>query len=243
MDTLRPTMHIAHIEAASRNVKMGQKCVPIFEYGTIFNAHRDERIVMSFLFSGDKEGAKVRNHGQPEEIDFESFVQKVSDVVGLFELEKCEPESELEHPYQTANMLLSGQKIGKIFKLHTKVMQEYDLPATFLAEVDVSRLNLDRIQAQSYSKYQAVRRDISIVVPENFVYAEIKTLLDKLDIEELNSFDMIDIYQDEKLGEQVSLTLRFMIQSFEKTLKDKEINSIMKKIMDTLENDLGFTLR
>ena len=113
----------------------------------------------------------------------------------------------------------------------------------FLAQVDVESLQTERTQAQSYSKYQAVRRDISIVVPENFVYAEIKNLPDKLNIAELNSFDMIDVYQDEELGDQVSLTLRFIIQSFEKTLKDKEISGIMKKIMDTLKNDLGFTLR
>ncbi len=243
MDTLRPTMHIAHIEAASRNMKMGQKTVPLFEYGTIFDAHREERTVLSFLFSGDLEGAKVSNHGQPEEIDFGTFVQKVSDVVGLFELQEAEPDSELEHPYQTASMIVNGVVIGKIFKLHTKVATEHDLPATFLAEIDVQKLQTGRTQAQAYSKYQAVRRDISIVVPQDFVYAEIKGLLNKLDIKELNSFDMIDIYQDEKLGDQVSLTLRFMIQSDEKTLKDKEINAIMKKIMETLEKDLGFTLR
>ena len=81
------------------------------------------------------------------------------------------------------------------------------------------------------------------MVPKDFIYDEIKTLLNKLDIKELSSFDMIDIYSDENLGDHVSLTLRFIIQSDEKTLKDKEITSIMKTIMDTLKNDLGFTLR
>ena len=243
MDTLRPTMHVAHIEAASRNIKMGQKSVPLFEYGTIFDAHRDERTVLSFLYSGDLEGAKLSNHGQPQEIDFESFVQKVSDVIGEFEIKEGEELSGLVHPYQNASVIVNGKVIGSIFKLHTKVMQDYDLPTTYLAEIDVSALEISRAQAQSYSKYQAVRRDISIVVPSNFVYEEIKTLLDKLDIEELNSFDMIDIYSDENLGDDVSLTLRFIIQSAKKTLKDKEISSIMKKIMDTLKDDLGFTLR
>jgi phenylalanyl-tRNA synthetase beta chain len=243
MDTMRPTMHIAHIEAASRNIKMGQKSVPLFEYGTIFDTKREETTVLSFLYSGDMESAKVSNHGQPDVINFELFVQKISDVVGQFELTSCEAENALMHPYQSASIVVDGEVIGKVFKLHTKVMNDYDLPDTFLAEIDVSCLEDIRIQAKSYSKYQAVRRDISIVVPNTFVYEEIKTLLSKLDIPELNSFDMIDIYSVEELGEDVSLTLRFIIQSDEKTLKDKEIARIMKTIMDTLKDDLGFTLR
>ena len=243
MDTLRPTMHLAHIEAASRNIKMGQKSVPLFEYGTIFNEHREEDLVLSFLYSGDIESPSLSNHGQPKEIEFESFVQKVSDVIGAFDLKKLDVCSDIMHPYQSAAVMVDNREIGTIFKLHTKVMQDYDLPATFLAEIKVDELTISRAQAASYSKYQAVRRDISIVVPEDFVYDEIKTLLNKLDIKELNSFDMIDIYSDENLGDHVSLTLRFIIQSDEKTLKDKEITSIMKKIMDTLKNDLGFTLR
>lgn len=243
MDTLRPTMHVAHIEAASRNIKMGQKSVPLFEYGTIFDNHRDETTVLSFLYSGDSEGANVFNHGQPKEIDFGTFVQRISDVIGAFEIQEGEATTALMHPYQTANIIINGKAIGSIFKLHTKVMQDYDLPTTFLAQIDVAALQTGRIQAQSYSKYQAVRRDISIVVPSDFVYEEIKTLLSKLDIKELNSFDMIDIYSDEELGDNVSLTLRFIIQSDKKTLKDKEISAIMKTIMDRLKDDLGFTLR
>ena len=243
MDTLRPTMHIAHIEAAGQNMNLGQKRVPLFEYGTIFGAHREESTVLSFIYSGVYESESVTNQGKPPMIDLEKFTQKVADVIGDFTLAPCEPSSELMHPYQSALVMVDDQSIGTIFKLHPKVGQEYDLPDTFLAQIEVDKLSVTRKQAKAYSKYQSVQRDISVVAPKNFMWASIQRTVEKLQISTLTGLELIDIYEDEKLEDQASITLRFTIQSLEKTLKDKEINSVMKSIIDTLEKKLGFKLR
>ena len=63
-------------------------------------------------------------------------------------------------------------------------------------------------------------------------------IIDSLSIKELINFYPIDIYD---LGENNSLTIRFVIQS-EKTLTDEEINAIIEKILKAL-NDKGIELR
>lgn len=243
MDTLRPTMHIAHIESASKNVNLGQKRVPLFEYGPIFDQHRNEKMVLSLLYSGEQEPAGLSNHGKARLIDFENFVQKVADVIGDFELKAMEPRSDLMHPYQTAALIVAGKEVGHLFKLHAKIALMYDLEDTYLAEIEVDQLPTERTQAQSYSKYQAVRRDISIVAPNDFVFESIEHTINALAIDELNGIELIDIYSDESLGNDVSVTLRFVLQSLSKTLKDKEINAIIKSIVTALEKSLGYQLR
>ncbi|MDH5464331.1 MAG: phenylalanine--tRNA ligase subunit beta [Thiovulaceae bacterium] len=243
MDTLRPTILISLIEAASRNMNLGQKSVQLFEYGTIFDTQREESLVLSLLFSGDDSRESLKNQGRPELIDFAQFTQKIADIIGDFKLESCEPYSDLVHPYQSAQIVTDAGVIGKIFKLHPKVADEFDLPDTYLCEVDVDGLAQKRITAQVYSKYQAVRRDISVVAPNDFVFSTIEKTIDALAIEELTSCDLIDIYEDEALDGKVSVTLRFVLQSLSKTLKDKEITAVMEKIIQALDKELGFVLR
>ncbi len=243
MDTMRTTMHLAHIESASKNMKLGQKSVPLFEYGPIFDPHRNEITVLSFLYSGELERASLANHGRAKMIDFAGFVQKIADVIGHFELEAMPPATHLMHPYQTAKIMIDGKAVGHLFKLHAKVALAYDLEDTFLAQIEVSKLPVKRVQAKAYSKYQAVRRDISVVAPKDFTFQSIEKVILSLDLEALNSMELIDIYSDESLGDKVSVTLRFVLQSLEKTLKDKEINAMMKRIIEALDKELGYTLR
>ena len=53
----------------------------------------------------------------------------------------------------------------------------------------------------------------------------------------------VDIYEDEKLGEKKSLTIRFFIQSMEKTLEESDIEAVMSQVMASLETECKAELR
>ena len=53
----------------------------------------------------------------------------------------------------------------------------------------------------------------------------------------------VDIYEDEKLGDKKSLTVRFFIQSMDKTLEDADIEAVMSDIMTALERECKAQLR
>ena len=54
---------------------------------------------------------------------------------------------------------------------------------------------------------------------------------------------MIDIYNDEKLGENESLTIRFVLQNDEKTMEEEDITTTMNSILDALNKELSIGLR
>jgi phenylalanyl-tRNA synthetase beta chain len=93
-------------------------------------------------------------------------------------------------------------------------------------------------EAKEINKFPKVTRDLSIVVPKDVTYKEIFELINNLNLKELIDFYPIDIYD---LGENNSLTIRFVIQG-DKTLTDNEINDIMQKILNSLQ-ERGFNLR
>lgn len=243
MDTMRPTILPALIEAAGNNKRLGQKRVGLFEYGVVFDQFRDETMHMSFLYTGPIEDESLKNAGQPCAINFETFVQKIANVIGAFDLEAVTKLSNtLQHPYQLANIIVNGENVGQVFKLHPKVASENDLEDTFIAQLLIEKIKRTRIQAKAYSKYQNVQRDLSIVVPNTYTFSSIKSIIDGLDIDVLTGFNLVDSYTDESLGAFESITLRFTLQSLEKTLKDKDITSIMNSIVSGFKNE-GYTLR
>jgi phenylalanyl-tRNA synthetase beta chain len=128
-------------------------------------------------------------------------------------------------------------------KLHPLVAAEFDLPDTYYAELEVPRLQEKHVNATAISAFTPVQRDLSVVVPKSTRYSQVREALEGKLPETVKRFFPIGIYADESLGEDMSLTLRFLISSMEKTLEDQEINAIMEQALELLEKACGAKLR
>jgi len=243
LDTLRPTLLTGLLKSASLNIKNGYSSVKLFEVGSIFSPLREESLKMAFLFSGDRELESLANSGKPQKVDFSFFTQKISDVIGDFELRKYETQHTLSHTYQTAEILIAGEVVGELFKLHPTVEKDYDLNNTYMCEIDFNKIPFSLKTAKNSSKYQVSFRDLSVIIPKTMSYEELKKSIEKCDIDELIRFYPVDRYSDESLGDTISLSLRFVLQSQEKTLEEEDITSAMDKILKVLDAELGVGLR
>ncbi len=198
---------------------------------------------MSFVFSGQVEGENVRNAGKPQMIDFAAFTQKVGAVVGAFELVPCTYNNGLVHPYQSANIIVDGKVCGFLSKLHPTVQESFGIPETFIAELDFDALLPTHINATPISKFQGVYKDLSVVIDKSLNYYEVAKVLNALELPMLKDTYPVDIYEDEKLGDKKSLTIRFFIQAMEKTLEDSDIETVMSQIMTALAKECKAELR
>ncbi len=244
LDTFRTTILLNLIEACSNNVKLGFKSTSFFEIGTIFDSNRTESRKISFIFSGAKEIEAISNAGKPKNIDFFEFSKKILNTVGKFDLEPLKKVSnDLIHPYQNASVIVEGEEIGFISKLHPSVAEDYNLSDTFIAEIDFDKISNELIKTNSYSKFQASKKDLSIITPKDMPYKEIKDVINSISDKNIKQFNLIDIYSDEKLDNKVSLTIRFVLQSDNKTLEEEDITNTMKNILDNLNEKLNIGLR
>ncbi len=243
LDTLRPTLLSGLLEAASMNAKNGRKRVPLFEIGSVFDTQRRESVKMALLFAGQREADSLDNAGKPAVIDFAAFSTLCADIVGDIVFKPTQPPHRLAHPYQCASVWQEGRKIGEVFRLHPTLETQMDLPQTLMGEFDFDALAYGQVEAKPYSKYPASFRDLSLVMPEDIAYDTVAEVIEKHRSPEMIRFYPVDRYQDEKMGEKMSLTLRFVLQSPEKTLEEEEITGAMQAVQDALENELGAVLR
>jgi len=245
LNTMRTTILVNLLEAANRNVKYGKKSIALFELGTVFNKRREESQKIAFIYSGFESRASVVNSANAKNIDFANFLEKLGSVVGKFELKNSNALNGLMHPFVSAKVIKDAQVIGFISKLHPQVSSDFDLSDTFIAEFDLDPILPKHILVEELSNFQAVNKDLSVLVDENLSFYNVAKSLKALqeDNNLLKDFYPLDIYTDDKLGDKKSLTVRFEIQSDVATLSDEEIETVMAKVLATLENDFEAQLR
>jgi phenylalanyl-tRNA synthetase beta chain len=245
LNTFRTTMLLNLLFAVSSNAKQGFKSIALFENGIVFDKNTKEIKKLSFVFSGKLEEESLQNSSKVVNIDLFTFAQKITNIIGKFTLEKSDNiNNEFFHPYQCGNIIQNQKTIGVLSKIHPNIANDLDIDDnTFVAQIDFDMLNDDLIQASNISKFQSSIKDLSIVVPKNIEFKIIKNLINDLNLKNLVQYNLVDIYSDKELGENESLTIRFVLQSNEKTLQEDDINSIMNTIIEKLDKKLNIKLR
>ncbi len=236
LNTLRPTLLLQLFDDIKYNKSNGYKRIYMFSLGSVYNSKREEKEKFAFVINGFADYENPENHGKPSKVSFKTAVDKLSFIIGEFELDKS--SHFLAHPYQCADIYKNGKKIGVVAKLHPKIAKDFDIDDTYFCEIELDKMNIEEKKAKEINKFQKVIRDLSLVADKNLTYKDLSNIINSLYVEELVDFYPIDIYD---LGENNSLTLRFVIQG-NKTLQENEINDIMEKILKALE-EKGITLR
>ncbi|MCV6606842.1 MAG: phenylalanine--tRNA ligase subunit beta, partial [Campylobacterales bacterium] len=243
LNTLRTSLIPNLLDGVKLNTNKSKSKIGLFEIGETFNSKREQFRSFALIQSGDKEDETVLNHGKPEKVDFGSFVKKVSSVIGNFDIEKIENPIGLFHPGQCGAIIQNGERIGTLGKIHPKILKENSLSDTFACEIDLGSKGFKKYEAVPHSIFQPVKKDLSVLISKDVSFASIKKEIVALEIPELTRVYPVDIYEDESLGDKISLSIRYILQSKEGTLEESQISGSMDKILEVLKTKFGAELR
>jgi len=94
------------------------------------------------------------------------------------------------------------------------------------------------------SDYQKVVRDFAFVIDEKYSSGEIISLVKKIDKELIKAVKIFDVYQGDNIVDgKKSIAFNVILEPKDKTLSDKDIEQISKKIISTVQESTGATLR
>ena len=118
----------------------------------------------------------------------------------------------------------------------------------FYADFDwamlLTALQKNKIVNKEVTKYPSVRRDLSLLVDEKVTFEELKSIAFKSEKKLVKQVQVFDVYQGDKLPEgKKSYALSFILQDEEQTLTDKQIDSIMQKIIANLAQTVKAEIR
>ncbi|MCH8620690.1 phenylalanine--tRNA ligase subunit beta [Undibacterium sp. TS12] len=155
------------------------------------------------------------------------------------------------HPGRSAIVEFDGKAIGFIGELHPRLQQKYDLPlAPVVFELEVVALQqVDIPVYQEISKFQAVTRDLALVVKQTVL---VQNLLDvfKRETQEneackiVQAIVLFDEYRGKGLeADEKSLAFRFSLQDTQSTLQDDKVEAAMNALVQAASQQFAAKLR
>jgi phenylalanyl-tRNA synthetase beta chain len=164
----------------------------------------------------------------------------------------CEPASHpAMHPGRCARVQVEGKNIGYVGELHPRWRQAYGLshaPLMFELELDAV-LNRRVPVSTAVAKYQAVGRDIAVVVGEQVTHAALTEAIRAAPTQGLlRDAALFDVYRPRESGTglvtgEKSLAVRLILNSDFGTLTETQIDSAVQAVVDELTARLGARLR
>ncbi|EPT8468398.1 phenylalanine--tRNA ligase subunit beta [Acinetobacter baumannii] len=249
---MRSTLLSSLIPCVQYNLNRQQSRIRFFELGLRFDYQNANSIqdlkqipTLALVAVGSREPESW--HAKPQPMDFFDFKGEVEEILaaGRVKVEYVRSERPWLHPGQSAEILVDGQSIGYLGRLHPSLENELDLSITWVAELDQAAV------LQSYvsnftelSRFPSVRRDIALLISDNINVRDIQQLIEKTGGELLDSTWLFDVYTGQGVEEgKRSLAFALLWQHPSRTLEDAEIKSGMDNIIQVLENTYQATLR
>lgn len=94
------------------------------------------------------------------------------------------------------------------------------------------------------SKFPAVRRDLALLIDTATPFSAIEQIAFAAEKKLLKAVELFDVYEGEHLPKgKKSYAVAFTLQDDTKTMNDKQVEAIMKKIIGSLQHQLGAQLR
>lgn len=155
------------------------------------------------------------------------------------------------HPGRCASVGTHEQPslYGILGELHPMVREAYKLPqhAVIAADIDLEELFASMpsvYTTRGLSRYPAIVEDIALIVEDSLPAARVEALIRKTGGRQLITAQLFDVYRGSQVGDgRKSIAYRLTYQSDVKTLTDRDVAILRKKIVSRLEGELGAELR
>jgi phenylalanyl-tRNA synthetase beta chain len=252
LNIMRPSMIETGLETVSYNINRKNKDLQFFEFGKTYHSKSvgqyEEREHISLYLTGDYLPASWNAKAEAN-----NFYRAKGITKAIFQLCGIELPSLAESKETNFAVAVTGSNqnhtlvtIGEVSPAKLKIF-DIKQPVFF---IDIDWLQLlqlaskEKITYAEVSKFPAVQRDLAMVVNKNVTFNAIEAAVDKVRLNKLQEVQLFDIFESEKLGaDKKSMAISFTFLDEEKTLTDKEIDSMINKIIQSFEKELSAEIR
>ena len=263
LNCMRQTLLFGGLESVEHNTKRKNGNIRFFEFGNCYSYNIDNKKEGETLaeFSEDYRiglwisGNRIENNwAHPNEkssvYELKAYVENM--LVRLGVNMKKVIFGNLSSDVYSAGLSIttaSGRQLGTMGIVNSKLCKTMDIDTdVYYAELSWSLLMKEtkksKVTFSEISKFPAVKRDLALLLDKQVQFAEIEKIATESERKLLKKVSLFDVYEGKNLlADKKSYAVSFFLQDEEKTLNDKQIDAIMKKIQTNLEQKLGAQLR
>lgn len=251
LSVMRRSLWPGLLQALEYNLKRQHQRIRLFEYGRIYRA--GEPFAQTSMLGG-----LIYGKNYPEQWGMETSYCDFFDLKGDVEAllgQACGPLRNLQfrplshaalQDGQAAEVILDNQVVGWMGAVAPEHRRGLDLPhSAYVFELELAKIPLKTaVKYAKLSKYPSIRRDLSLLVKEELPVAELLEAIRNGAGEDLRNLELFDLYRGEgvDLGKK-SLALGLTFQRSSSTLTDSEVDVLIARLLESLQDTYGATLR
>ncbi len=238
------------LEVIAHNVNRRQKNLKLFEFGKTYKNHKgkykEDEILAIFLTGNKRAENWLEEEKKVEFHDLANAVYSCLDRLGIIGYDSSVIEDGIWS--SAIQLTYNEQVIGTFGWVGPQVIKMSEVSQEVLyAELFWDRLLKKSFQNVVYKevpKFPEVRRDLSLVIDRKVRFEEIKRLTEKTERKLIKQVNVLSVYEGENIGkDKKAYAISFILQDENQTLKDKQIDNVMNRLISTFEIDLSALIR
>lgn len=263
LNVMRQSLLFGGLESLARNINRKRSDLKFYEFGNCYFYHSDDRAADNVLKAYSEEFHLAlwltgNKHAQSWAVaeakttvfELKAYVENILRRLG-FDLQKLLYGDYADDLLAEALTIYtrSGKKLAVLGIVSPKIRKKMDIDAdVYYADMYWNNLLAEsknhKVLFREMSKYPEVKRDLALLLDRSVQFAEIEKIARESERNLLKEVYLFDVYEGKNLeAGKKSYAASFVLQDENKTLTDKQIDAIMKKIQTNLENKLGAKLR
>jgi phenylalanyl-tRNA synthetase beta chain len=255
LESMSPSLLPNLLDALKRNSARGYHDLALFETGPVFHGIGADQqpLVVSAIRSGHT--APKNPHHEARLVD---VLDSKADILTLLEEYGMAPDKlsitrdapDWYHPGRSGTLRLGNKALGVFGELHPAILAKYDIKTPvagfelFIQSVPFSKPKHGRKPAPDYSDYQAVQRDFAFIVANDILAEQVLKAVKGAEKELITQVSLFDVYSGKGVEDgHKSLALTITLQAKDRTLTEDEIETVSKKVIESVGKHTQAVLR
>ena len=251
LSVMRQSMLFNALEALSFNSNRKISDLKLFEFGKTYHkydAGRQEPKHLSLVVSGLKNDENWTLASSKSTFFYlKGFVISILDRLGI--VNYSENGTKNEEFSEGLSFSKNGKLLVDFGIINKSITAAFGIDAeTFYADFKwdevLEEIATDNFKLKAIPKFPKVKRDLALLIDKSVTFDSLKETAQKTEKQLLKNINLFDVYTGSKLPEgKKSYALSFTLQDEKRTLTDKQIDKIMKKLQQNFESEFGASLR
>lgn len=252
---LRHTLLANLLDNAHQNARYFDRQA-VFEIGNVYFKREgqplpDEPRRLGLLMLGKR--SPITHWATPSDgvmdfFDMKGLVEGMLDALHITDYTVQRSQHTTFHPGRSAELILAGQSIGVFGELHPRVSRVFGFGkvAVMAAEFDLDALlqHVNVMKLEPLPITPPILQDIAVVVDANISAGEVQQVIMEAGSELLKEVRLFDVYMGEPIPSgKKSIAYSLTYQTDERTLTDKEVANLHKRIVKALQTQVNGELR
>ena len=251
LNMMRQNLLFGLLSNVSYNANRQRQDLSLFEIGRVYGKKENEfseDLFLGLVLCGKEgDGRWNGNNSSRTVFSLKGVLNSLLEYLGYSEM-ILENQGSDEYFPELLQLSIGSRPVGKAGEVNAGILQEMGISfPVFYAELNLGDLKSGLKKEQKFKalpKFPEVKRDLALLLNPEVSFRELKDLAFKTEPAFLKEVSLFDVYQGNKIPEGLkSYALSFILCKEDGTLNDKQIESVMGKLLKAFNEKLGAKLR